>query len=163
MTAEGEPRRGIRVTRVELLAGAGFLLLLAVGVIRVATPGQPPLRAVSIQGMEIMPEPIGTGQRLVRETEWKPPADVYIVGWSYSLGSPHSEPELMLLHGQTVLFYGPRAGAVTQNPAFLDAGFGYRLQANQPLTLRLAMINTGPPGDTLGARALIYFVPVSGN
>jgi hypothetical protein len=153
----------MRVTRVELLAGAGFVLLLAVGVLRMVTPTRTPLRPVSIQGIEIAPEAIATGQRLVREKEWRPGADIYVVGWSYSLGSPHSEPEVMLLHGDTVLFYGPRAGSVTQNPAFLDAGLGYRLQANQPLTLRLTMTNTGPPGNTLGARALVYFVPVEGN
>lgn len=93
---------------------------------------------MSIQGIEIAPEPIATGHRLVREKEWRPGADIYVVGWSYSLGSPHSELELMLLHGETVLFYGPRGGSVTQIPAFVDAGLGYRLQANEPLT---------PPGD----------------
>ena len=163
MTESGDDRRSIRISRIELLAGAGFVLLLAVGVVRIATPARPPLRPVSVEGIEIAPEPIATGQRLVREKEWRPPADVYVVGWSYSLGSPHSEPELLLLHRDTVLFYGPRGGSVTQNPAFFDGGLGYRLQANEPLTLRLALTNTGAPGNTLGAKALIYFVPAEGN
>jgi hypothetical protein len=163
VSPDGDDRTGVRLSRFELLGGAGFLLLLSVGVVRMVTPGREPLRPVSIEGIEIPSEPIATGQRLVREKEWRPPTEVYVVGWSYSLGSSHAEPELTLLHGQTVLFYGPRAGASTQNPAFLDAGLGYRLQANQPLTLRFAITNTGPPGHTLGVRALVYFVPVAGN
>ena len=162
MTADGDDRH-IRVTRVELLAGAGFVLLLAVGVMRILTPTQQPLRPVSIEGIEIPTEPIATGQRVIREKEWRHEADIYVLGWSFSLGSPHSAPELLLLHRDTVLFYGPRGGAAAQNPAFLDAGLGYRLRANEPLTLRLAMTNTGAPGQTLGARALIYFVPAAGN
>lgn len=162
MTASTEEGQGIRVSRLELLAGAGFVLLLAVGVLRIATPGRDALRPVSIQGVEIPSEPIASGQALMREREWRPGTDVYVVGWNYSLGSLHAAPELLLRHGDTVLFLGPKGGAGTENTAFLP-GLGYRLQANEPLTLRLTITNTGPAGETQGARALVYFVPVAGN
>ncbi|HET8645640.1 MAG TPA: hypothetical protein VFO85_09145 [Vicinamibacteria bacterium] len=155
--------RGVRLSRLELLAGAGFILLLAVGVMRAAMPERAPLRAVSVEGIDIPSEAIGSGDTLTREKEWRAPADVYILGWSYSLGPLQSSPELLLRHGQTVVFLGPRGGAATGNPAFLQSGLGYRLPANEPLTLRLTVTNTGPQGETQGARALIYFVPVAGN
>jgi hypothetical protein len=155
--------RGIRISRVELFAGAGFVLLLAVGVLRMGVPDRHAMRPVSVEGIDIPTEPIASGQVLTREKDWRPSVDVYVVGWSYSVGALQAAPDVLLRHGQTVLFFGPRGGAATQNPAFLDAGLGYRLPAGEPLTLQLSMANSGPPGETAGVRALVYFVPVAGN
>jgi hypothetical protein len=140
-----------------------MLLLVGAGLTRVATRDRPGMRPLSIEGIQIASEPIGTGQTIAREKEWRPPADVYVVGWSYSAGSPGGSPQMLLRHGGTVLFYGSYGGANSPNPAFYPEGHGYRVPAGEAVTLRLKMANTGPPGQTSGAEALVYFVPVEGN
>lgn len=151
------------LSRLELGAGAALMLILGAGLTRAAMPSRPGLRALSIEGIHIASEPIATGQTISREAEWRPPADVYVVGWSYTAGSPGGSPQMLLRHGDTVLFYGSAGGSNSPNPAFYPEGSGYRLQAHEPLTLRLKMANTGPPGQTAGADALVFFVPVEGN
>lgn len=151
------------VTRTELLAGAALLLLAAVAAARIAMVDRPPLRPLSIEGISIPSEAVATGQTVVREAQWRAPEDVYVMGWSFSLGSPAAVAEVVLKHGDTVLFMGPHGQSPGQNPAFLPPGTGYRLPANEALTLRLTIQNTGPPGPTFGARCLVYFVPVAGN
>lgn len=149
------------VSRIELIAGAGLILITAVGVARIAMPDRPPLRRLSIEGLSIPSETIGTGQTLVREAQWRSTADVYVMGWSYSASPATSE--VRLEHGSTILFFVPRGQATPLNPTLLPSGTGYRLPANEPLTLRMTSVNTGPAGETNGVRALIYFVPVAGN
>ena len=39
----------------------------------------------------------------------------------------------------------------------------YRFKPGQALTLRYRLVNMGPAGETKGAGALVYFVPVEGN
>lgn len=153
----------MNVTRTELVAGGALLLIGAVAAVRMAMVDRPPLRPLSIEGISIPSEPIAAGQTIVREAQWRTPSDVYVMGWGFSLGSPGVVAEFVLKHGDTVLFIGPHGQSPAQNPTFLPPGTGYRLPANEALTLRLTLQNTGPPGTTFGARALVYFVPVAGN
>lgn len=147
------------LSRLEVIGGACCLLLAGAGLARVAMPSRPPLRALSIEGLHIASEPIAKGQTIVREQTWKPTADVYLIGWTYSIGGLGAGPELLLLHGDTVLFFGPKGGAGASNPAFYAEGAGFLVQANEAVTLRLKITNQGAAGETHGAQALIYFVP----
>jgi hypothetical protein len=153
----------VTVTRTELVAGVALLLITAVAAVRIAMVDRPPLRPLSVEGIAIPGEAIASGQTLVREAQWRAPADVYVMGWSYSLGAPAVVSDVVLKHGETVLFVGPHGQSPAQNPGLLPAGTGYRLPANDVLTLRLTIVNTGPPGQTSGSRVLVYFVPVAGN
>ena len=151
------------VSRRELLAGAALLLLVAVAAVRIAMVDRPPLRPLSVEGITIPSEPIAGGQTIVREAQWHSPSDVYVMGWSYRLGAPTTTLEMTLRHRDTVLFLGPRGLGTAQNPVLLPPGTGYRLPANEPLTLRVSVTNSGPAGETAGTEALVYFVPVQGN
>jgi hypothetical protein len=121
-------------------------------------PKRPPLRALSIEGLHIPTEPIASGQTLVRLQTWTTKSDVYVIGWTYSVGSREAGPELLLLHGDTVLLW---AGA--NNPAFYAEGAGYLVRAGEPVTPRLRITNMGAAGETRGAHALVYFVPADAN
>lgn len=153
----------MNLSRLEVAAGAGVLLLVGAGLARLAMPKQPALRPLSIEGIHIKSEPIGQGQTIEREQTWRPPTDVFLIGWTYSIGSTGSNPELLLLHNGTVLFFGPKGGATASNPAFYAEGAGYRVAAGESVTLRLKMTNEGAAGQTHGAQALVYFVPALGN
>ncbi len=153
----------MQVKRHELFLGSCVLLLLATGIVRIAVPDRSRMRPVSVEGIDIADEEIASGAAIVREKQWQPPADVYVIGWSYFVGAPAANPELTLADGDTTLFLGIKSAESPLNPAFLQGGTGYRLSKGHPLTLRLKMRNTGAPGHTLGARALVYFVPVEGN
>lgn len=152
------------LSRVELIAGVAAAFLCGAGASRLALPRQATMRPLSIEGLHIKSEPIASGQTLSREAAWTCPTDVYVIGWSYNVGAIGANPELFLMHRDTVLFFGQRGGgAPGANPAFYREGAGYRLPAGEPLSLRLTMTNRGAPGDTQGAAALVYFVPVAGN
>jgi hypothetical protein len=154
----------VQVERRDMALAAGALLLLAVAVIRVAIPDGSRIRPLSIHGLDIPDEKIDTGQELQRTVRWNPPADVYVIGWSYDLGSAAARPELALMHGETQLFFVKGGGAApVENPAFFGAGAAYRLRKEDTLELRYRLVNTGAPGQTNGARALVYFIPVEGN
>ena len=151
------------LTRVELAAGAGILVIVGAGLARLATPSRPGLRPLSIEGIAVASEPIATGQTVVRAKEWRPAADVYVMGWAYSIGGLSGSPELLLLHKDTVLFFGPKGGVPSSTPAFYADGVGYRVPGGEAVTLRLTMTNTGAPGATPWVQALVYFVPAEGN
>jgi hypothetical protein len=139
-----------------------ILLLLAVAIVRTAVPDRSRMRSVSVEAMDIASEPIHPGQTVTREVDWTPPDDVYVVGWNYRLGATGASPELVLRHGETRVFVAD--GTQTrQNPSFFQGGAGYRVLKGERLTLRLRVTNLGAPGETHGASALIYFVPVEGN
>lgn len=151
-----------RLTRNETLLAAGCLLLLAVGVVRLAVPDRSRIRALSLQGLDIATEPIEHGQTLQREKVWQPPDDVYVLGWNPWVGAESAGGELTLFaEGVRLFFYvqGPSAANHTVYPA----GTGYLLRKGQKLTLRYRLANLGPAGETKGAGALVYFVPVEGN
>jgi hypothetical protein len=151
-----------RLSRNEALVGAACLLLLAVGVVRLAVPDRSRMRALSLQGFDIPNERIEEGQTLERERVWQPPDDVFVVGWNPWVGAASSGGELTLLAGGVRLFYFVQGSSVTNNTQY-PAGTGYLLRKGERLTLRYRLVNLGPPGDTKGAGAVVYFVPAEGN
>jgi hypothetical protein len=155
-------KEAFRLTRNEALAGAACLLLLAVGVVRLAVPDRSRIRPLSLQGFDIPSERIDHGLTLEREKVWQPPDDIYIVGWNPWVGASSSGGELTLLAGGVRLFLFTQ-GQGGANQTVYPGGTGYLLRKGQPLTLRYRLLNMGPAGDTKGAGALVYFVPVEGN
>lgn len=135
--------------------------LLGGAVVRTVAPPTPPTRQISVEGVEIKSAPIKSGESLVQESMWTAPDDVYIVGWAPDLGAPSALPELSLLSNETSIFLAPRASLEGLKPAFLPSGSGYFISKGQKVTLRLHINNSGPDGESRGARALIYFHPVS--
>jgi hypothetical protein len=151
-----------RVTRTEALIGAGCLLLLAVGVVRLAIPDRSRMRPLSLQGFDIPSEPIEHGQTKERERVWQPPDDIYVVGWNPWVGAASSGGEVTLLAAGVRLFFFAQSEGAANQTAY-PGGTGYLLRKGQPLTLRYRLVNMGPAGETKGAGALVYFVPVDGN
>jgi hypothetical protein len=150
------------VTRRERLAGAAVAVLIGVAIVRTAVPDRARLRALSVQGLDIPSEKIGAGERVVREVTWTPPADIFILGWNYRIGAEALGSDLVLMvDGARVLHM--RRGDTAGNPAFFPSGGAYLVRKGQTVKLLYAVGNTGPAGETRGAGALIYFVPVEGN
>jgi hypothetical protein len=152
----------LRLTRNEAVVGAACLLLLAVGVVRLAVPDRSRLRPLSLQGFDIPTERIDHGQIVERERVWEPPDDVYVVGWNPWVGAASSGGELTLIAGNVRLFYFVQRES-TANHTVYPAGTGYLLRKGERLSLRYRLANLGPAGETKGAGALVYFVPVEGN
>ena len=155
-------KEAFRLSRNEALVGAACLLLLAVGVVRLAVPDRSRMRALSLQGFDIPSERIEQGQTLQRERVWEPPDDVYIVGWNPWVGAVAAGGDLTLFAGGVRLFYFVQ-GDAGANSSQYPAGTGYRLRKGERLTLRYRLVNLGPAGDTKGAGAVVYFVPAEGN
>jgi len=151
-----------RLTRKEALVAAGCLLLLAVGVVRLAVPDRSRIRALSLQGIDISSERIEQGQVLQRERIWQPPDDIYVLGWNPWVGAAASAGELTLYASGVRLFYFVQGDAAANHTSY-PAGTGYLLRKGEKLTLRYRLVNLGPAGETKGAGALVYFVPVEGN
>lgn len=141
---------------------SGVVLLLAVAVVRLAVPDRSRIRPLSVTGLDVPSEPIAQGETITRERSFAAPADVYVVGWSYRIGAPTAGPELQLLCRDVRLFTARGTDAL-QNPAFFPAGTAFRVQRGESVTLRFRLSNAGPAGESHGASALVYFVPVMGN
>jgi hypothetical protein len=152
-----------RLSRNEALVGASCLLLLAVGVVRLAVPDRSRMRALSLQGFDIPSERVEQGQTLERERVWEPPDDVYVVGWNPWVGAATSGGQLTLLAGGVRLFYFVQREGAANTHTVYPGGTGYLLRKGERLTLRYRLSNLGPAGETKGAGALVYFVPVQGN
>jgi hypothetical protein len=152
----------IQVHRTEFLAVVGTLLLLAVLVVRAAVPDRSRLRPLSVEGLDIPSEAIGQGQKVVREKTWTPPSAVYILGWNYRIGSEALGTDLILMVDDVRLFH-MRKGDLAANPAFFQNSGAYYVRPPQTVKLMYVVTNTGPPGETRGAGALVYFVPADGN
>ena len=150
------------LSRMELVVGVGMAALLGAGLAHMAAPRRPPMRRLAIEGIHIPSEPIKRGETLTRERTWQPAVDVYVVGWNYRV-SVAAGPELLLMHGETILFFGPSAGAAAGNPAFYGEGAGYKVLAGESVKLRLRITNEGADGETQGAQALVYFVAADAN
>jgi hypothetical protein len=151
----------IRTTRRDLALWGGGVLLLAVALVRLAVPDRARMRPVSIEALDIPTEPIASGQTIERQATWNPPDDVYLLGWNHEVET-RAAPTLRLVHGNTRLFMvGGTDGSADH--AFFPAGAGYRVRKGETLTLTFRVTNGGPPGETHGAGALLYFVPVEGN
>lgn len=144
------------------IAIVGFgCALLGIALFRALVPVGTPTRRISVEAVEIKAQPIKSGESLIQEASWTPPDDVFIVGWAPHLGSPGAHPNVYLMAGSTSIFAAER-GALQGMPAtFMPSGTGYRVTKGETVKLRLQITNSGPDGDTGGARALIYFHPVA--
>lgn len=138
------------------------LLLLAIAAVRLAVPDRSRIRSLSIEGLDIPTEMVGQDQTIVRERAWTPPDDVYVLGWNYHIGAAGAGAELVLMAGDIRLFT-IRSGDLVANPTFFTNGAAYLLRKGKAITMRYKVVNTGPPGQTNGASALVYFVAVQGN
>jgi hypothetical protein len=134
--------------------------LLGAGVFRLIDPPGA-TRMISVEAVEIKSAAIKSGQSLVQETSWSPPDDVFIVGWAPDIGAPEARPELYLVGEGTTIFTAERGSIEGLRPVFLPAGTGYLLRKGATVKLRFQIINTGPDGESRGARALVYFHPVA--
>ena len=152
----------LNLSRQELALWAGALLLLAVAIVRLAVPDRSRIRPLSLEGFEIPSETIDQGQTLTRERSWDPPTDVYIMGWSPRIMARGSGATLQLMAGDVRLFEMVEGSAEWGQGIFPD-GAGFLLRKGQKLVLRFRIINGGTPVQTLGANALVYFVPAEGN
>lgn len=148
------------MNRRDLIILAVSSALLGMALFRVLAPPTPLTRQISVEAVEIKSKPIKSGESLTQESSWTPPDDVYIVGWAPDLGAPSAAPELYLVTGGTTLFLAPRSSLEGLKATFLPSGNGFLVRKGETLTLRLQMLNSGPDGETRGARALIYFHPV---
>ena len=135
--------------------------LLGMALFRIVSPATPLTRQISVEAVEIRSTPIKSGESLTQENSWTPPDDVYVVGWAPDLGAPSAAPELYLVSKGTTIFLAPRASLEGLKAAFLPSGTGFLVRKGETVTLRLQMLNSGPDGETRGARALIYFHPVT--
>lgn len=124
------------VSRTEAVGALALAVLLAVAIVRVATPDRARLRPLSVEGIDLAEG--------VQEGAWTAPADVYVVGWSLA-----GEGRLYLLAppGETRLAMGTGSG--------FYPGSGYRVERGAQVRLR--HVGSGP------ASALVYFVTVEGN
>lgn len=149
------------MNRRDVLLLFASIALLGIGVSRLVLAPGAATRQVSVEAAIIGSAPLGSGASLVQEASWVPPDDVFIVGWSPSVGAPDALPELHLKSGTTTIFSVVPSSVDAFRPAFLPAGTGFRARKGEPVTLQLVIRNLGVAGETKGARALIYFHPVS--
>jgi hypothetical protein len=156
----------------DILLAAGALLLLAVGLVRLAVPDRSRIRPLSIEALEVAGDRLDPGQTMTRDANWNPPDDVYLLGWHPWIAAPADmrfNVEISAFQGTTRLLFVAQnltpPGIVTPwSPQLLPQGTGIRLLKGQPLTMRYRITNTGAvPFETGGATALLYFVPVEGN
>lgn len=150
------------MTRRDLLILAASCALLGLALFRLLSPSGLPTRRISVEAIGIKSQPIRSGESATQEASWTPPDDVFVVGWAPDVGAPEALPELHLLSGSTSIFsIRPGPGGQSSPPAFFPAGIGFLVARGEALRLQLRVINTGPEGETGGARALIYFHPVA--
>lgn len=134
---------------------------LGVAVFRLISPAEPATRQISVEAVEIRSAAIRSGESLVQESSWTPPDDVFIVGWAPDLGAPEARPELCLMAGTTAIFMAERGSIEGLRSVFLPSGAGFLVRKGEAVKLRLQINNSGPDGESRGARALIYFHPVA--
>jgi hypothetical protein len=135
--------------------------LLGVAGLRLLTPPGAATRRISVEAVEIKSAPIKSGASLVQESSWSPPDDVFIVGWAPDLGAPGARPELYLTSSGTTLFMAERGSLEGLKSVFFPSGTGYLVRKGQSVKLRLQINNSGPDGESRGAKALVYFHPVA--
>ncbi|PYQ51484.1 MAG: hypothetical protein DMF78_13295 [Acidobacteria bacterium] len=157
----------MEVQRRDLAVGIAVTLLLAVAIVRTAVPDRSRLRALSIQGLDIKPEPVAQGHEYSHDEIWEAPEEIYVMGWNYYIGAPGSGAELLLLGPNDERIF--QAHATTSPQAlpvgmmFFENGGAWKLGKHKQLRLRYRLWNTGPAGSSYGASALVYFVPAEGN
>jgi hypothetical protein len=162
------------MNRRDLLLAAGAVLLLATAIVRVAVPDRSRLRPLSVEAFAVETGSVPAGQTVVREVDWAPPSDVYVMGWNPWIGLPAAasfDAELMIFlpDTKTTIFVMGQRGTSdrvidTWRDVSLPAGTGFAVRRGQPLRLRYRVTNEGTTAfDIRGATALLYFVPVEGN
>ncbi|MBX7185089.1 MAG: hypothetical protein K1Y01_08090 [Vicinamibacteria bacterium] len=149
------------MTRRDIVTLVLCCALLGAAASRLVSPAAGAVRRISVEAVEIRSAPIKSGESLVQEASWTPPDDVFVVGWAPDLGAPGASPELYLRAGETTIFTAPRASLEGLKAVFLPSGTGYLVRKGEVVKLRLQINNSGPDGESRGARALIYFHPVA--
>jgi hypothetical protein len=134
--------------------------LFAFGVFRLISAGGQATRQISVEAVIISSAPIKGGESLEQVASWVAPDDVYLVGWAPTVGAPTASPEIHLLSGSITIFSDRSSTLEGLRPVFFPAGTGFLVRKGDSLRLQLRMVNSGPDGETKGARALIYFHPV---
>jgi hypothetical protein len=135
--------------------------LLGFAFFRLLNPTGLPTRQLSVEGVEIKSQPIRSGESLVHEANWLPPDDVFVVGWAPEVGARQAQPTLLLSSAGVTFFLATPLSPEGFATTFVPSGTGFLVRKGQPVTLRLEIRNSGPDGETRGARALIYFHPVT--
>lgn len=135
--------------------------LLGLALFRILSPREGATRRISVEAVEVRNSPIKSGESLTQEASWTPPDDVFIVGWAPSLGASGARAKVYLVSGQTTIFAMEQGIGEPLPTIFLPSGTGYLVRKSEPVRLRLQINNSGPEGETGGARALIYFHPVA--
>ena len=135
--------------------------LLGFAFYRVLNPTGAPTRQLSVEGIEIKSQAIRSGEALVHEAKWLPPDDVFIVGWAPEVGAREAQPALFLGSSGVTFFAARTLSPEGLRTTFVPSGMGFLVRKGEPVTLRLEIRNSGPDGETRGARALIYFHPVA--
>jgi hypothetical protein len=162
------------MNRRDMILAGGALLLLAVAIVRVAVPDRSRLRPLSVEAFEVRSAEVAPGATVVREVEWSPSADVYVMGWNPWVGLPPGvsfDNDLMIYQADTntTLFVMGQRGSTpgvidTWREVDLPAGTGYLVRRGHPLKLRYRVTNVGTaPFEVRGVTALLYFVPAEGN
>lgn len=157
----GSAKLAPSMNRRDVLLLVASTAVLGFGVARIVSAPGPATRQVSIEAAIIGSAPIARNASLVQEASWTPPDDAFIIGWSPSVGAPDALPELHLKSGRTTIFSVIPSSVDAFRPTFLPAGSGFLVRKGEPVTLQLAVHNSGADGETRGARALIYFYPVA--
>jgi len=147
------------MNRRDLAILAGGLFLLGLGVIRVLLLSASDTRQISVEAVIIKSIPIKSGASIEQEEFWTPPVGVFVVGWSPEAGAPSALPELHLLAGTTSIFSSRPTSLENLSPTFLPSGTGFLVRKGERLRLQLRVRNSGPDGETHGARVLLYFHP----
>jgi hypothetical protein len=149
------------MNRRDLVILALSTALLGIGILRVLSPGASATRRISVEAITIPSVSIKSDASLEQSTSWTAPDDVYVVGWAPTVGAPAAHPEVHLLAGDTTIFSDRSATVEGLRPTFLPSGTGFLVRKGETLRLQQKMKNSGPDGETQGARALIYFHPVA--
>jgi hypothetical protein len=139
-----------------LVLSAAFF---AFGVFRLLSAGGQTTRKISVDAVIIASAPIKRDESLEQVASWIAPDDVYVVGWAPTVGAPTASPEIHLLSGSTTIFSDRSSTLEGLRPVFFPSGSGFLVRKGESLSLQLRMKNSGPDGETQGARALIYFHP----
>jgi hypothetical protein len=148
------------MNRRDLTILAVSVAIFAFGVFRLLSAGRQAPRRISVEAVIIASAPIKGGESLEQVASWVAPDDVYLVGWAPTVGAPTASPEIHLLSGSVTIFSDRSSTLEGLRPVFFPSGSGFLLHKGESLRVQLKMVNSGPDGETKGARALIYFHPV---
>jgi hypothetical protein len=160
------------MSRRDVILGGAVLLLFGTAVLRLALPDRTRLRALSVEGLWDQGETVAPGATVTKELTWKPPEDVYVLGWNPWVGIPAgmaASAQLLLYDAdrKTSLFLRHTQGSESftgDDAQETPNGTGYHVRKGVELRFRYKITSQAEaPFVTFGAGTLIYFVPVEGN